>query len=127
MECSIDYVFQNSEKKEYKQKVPKNVKNKFGKKKKLSQKILNCRSKSKISKLRTEFCQLEDELKMSYGEFRMEKELKVINSLDQDPGAFYRFAKSKSVIKSAIGPLKDVKGELKTDKKSISEILASWC
>ena len=45
-----------------------------------------------------EFIKLEEGLKISYERYRYKCELEVIEKLDEDPGAFYRYARKKSVI-----------------------------
>ena len=39
------------------------------------------------------------ELKISYERYRYKCELEVIEKLDEDPGALYRYARKKSVIR----------------------------
>ena len=51
------------------------------------------------------FINLEDELKESYENFRKKKEDEIVAKQDDDPSVFYKFAKSKAVITSNIGPL----------------------
>ena len=79
---------------------------------------------SVMKKYKDEYVKLEDNLKISYERFRYECENKVIDQLDTDPSALYRYARKKSVISSNIGPLRDKNNTLHYDKKMISEILA---
>ena len=103
----------------------RNVKLLLCKKKKMSKKILKTKSVNKITILKNEIEIMEETLKSSYEEYRNEIETKVINQLSTDSGAFYRFARSKSVIKPMIGPLKDKNGNLITENKHMAQILVN--
>ena len=44
--------------------------------------------------------------------------------MDEDPGVFYRYARSKSLTKHDIGPLRDKQNKIRTSQVNIAEILA---
>ena len=62
---------------------------------------------------------LQENLMDSYIRDRYQMEIKVIDSLDHDPRAFYRFATAKSVIKTSVGPLKNKHNILKYESAKI--------
>ena len=76
-------------------------------------------------KLTNNLRNIEAEITENKENFIREKEIKVIGNIKNDPKEFYRYARSKSNVKSDIGPLKDpIKKNILSDEKEMSEILS---
>ena len=103
---------------------PHKVKILLCRKKKISNKILKTKSINKLNKLKDEFNEIENTLKECYERQRYRKECEVISNLKDNPRIFYKLARTKSVVQSDVGPLKDRRGSYKTDKWSMSEVLS---
>ena len=91
----------------------------MNKKKKISNKILRTECIVKLNKLKDEFNEMEETLKESYERQKYKKECEVISNLKDNPKAFYKFARTKSIVQSDVGPLKDKNGNYETDTLSI--------
>ena len=73
--------------------------------------------------LREEYMRLENSLCESYERYRYRNEMEVISEISVNPGKFYNYARSKGVLKSGVGPIRDKEGFICTDRKQMSEIL----
>ena len=124
IENTVECVFKKKEERNSKRIIPKHIKKLLSKKKKLSDKIMAAKSLVKLNKLKDEFSIIEKQLNDSYESHRKKHEMDVIDKIETDPGAFYRFARSKSTLKHDIGPLRDKYEKLKTKRSEMSEILA---
>ena len=85
---------------------------------------MDAKSLVKLKKLKDEFSIIEKQVNDSYESHRLKHEMEVIDKIESDPGAFYRFARSKSTLKHDIGPLRDENDKLKTKRSEMSDILA---
>ena len=107
LEDGVSEVFENNlDKKKVKPKIPRHIKKLHNSKSKISKKILKTRCLLKLVKLRYELEEIECELSENKEKWRKNNELKVIEEIKLNPAVFYRYAKSKAVVKSDIGPLK---------------------
>ena len=52
--------------------------------------------------------------------------MELVNKIKQDPKAFYAYVRSKTKVKTEIGPILDDMGILKVDEISQSEILNNY-
>ena len=86
------------------------MRNLWEKKSKISKKIHKTKCEWKMIGLREEYLRLEDSLCKSYERFRYRKEMEVISQISDNPGKFYNYARSKGVVKSSVGPIKDRDG-----------------
>ena len=50
--------------------------------------------------------------------------MEIISNLKENPKMFYKFAKTKSIVQSDIGPLRNSNNVLKTDNLDMAEVLA---
>ena len=78
-----------------------------------------------IERARSEIIDLEDQLSQSHMLELSKREEEAINAIKINPKFFYDYAKSKSTIRSGIGPLVDELGNPIDDAGEISEILKS--
>ena len=123
MEAAVEATFKSKTGSCPKRRLPNVVRKLWERKSKVSKKILKTKCPRKMIGLREEFLRLEDSLSESYERFRYRREVEIIGQLSENPSKFYNYARSKSVVQSSIGPIKDKDGVLFTDRKQMSEIL----
>ena len=83
------------------------------------------RSHQKISRLKVELQNVEEQLSNNKEMHIKKVESEAIEKIKANPKSFYRYAKSKSVVRSNIGPLLNNKGDLTSHPKDMTEILSN--
>ena len=126
IESSVKGNFQKMETKmaNQKRKIPKLMRTLYRRKSKISRNLLRTKCKDKLIKLRVNLKKIETEIKVKQENWRMSNESKAIEEIKINPGAFYRYARKKAVIKHKIGPLRAKDGLLYNNEEKMSNILA---
>ena len=104
-------------------RIPKQKRKLFRKKKRLSEKLLKCKSKHSMRIVRNKIEIIEAEIAKNYNNRRNEEEEKVIGEIKNDPATFYNYAKKYSKTKDSIGPLMDSEGNIHSNCKNIADLL----
>ena len=104
-------------------KIPKDVRNWFRQKGKLSKKVLNAKNPKTIEHARSEIGKIDNKLRDSYAKWNLTRENKVVENLKVDPKSFYKFANSKSNVKTGIGPLEKSKNTYTNDPLEMASLL----
>ena len=81
---------------------------------------MKTKSVEKLTDLRTQLSDIEQKIIEIYEKYRQKTEGEIIECLDTEPGIFYRYARSKSLVKHEVGGLKDKHGIIKTSDKEIA-------
>ena len=111
MEEAVSRVFETKDRRRPEKRIiPPSVRKLQTRKLKLSKSIQKTRCPVRIQDLRKEYMEVEDKLKISYERFRYKKELEVIGNLKDNPSAFYKFARTKAIVQSSVGPLRTKEG-----------------
>ena len=104
-------------------KIPKNVRTLFRKKKKASDGLTTVKSVKRCLELRKKLEKSENELKDLYKERKFKLENVALAKIKRNPGAFYSYARRHSKTFSGIGPFLDTNGN--PLKESEAEALKS--
>ena len=89
----------------------------------LNKQLIKANTNSRKSKITTKIMSIEQQLKQSHINQRMQEENKAIIKIKRNPKFFYSYCKRYSKIKNRIGPLKDKEGNVITDPKLIADLL----
>ena len=104
-------------------KIPKGVRNLFRQKMKLSKKALEADNPKIILNAQSEIAEIDNKLKASYAKWNLAKEQKVVENLKIDPKSFYKYANSKSNVRTGIGPLEKSKDTYTNDPSEMASLL----
>ena len=91
--------------------------------KKLSKQYQTAKCWRKHMELKEKIHNIEERLLNSYETARRNTEEKMLPKLADNPGAFYKYAKNFSDVKSDIGPLINSDGDVTADPKKMAELL----
>ena len=89
---------------------------------KLRKQILYCNSRSTV-KLSEEILKIEHKIQDSHISERKKQEEMAISKIKDNPRYFYQYARSKSTVKTAVGPFINAENQLIFDSKEKSDIL----
>ena len=101
-------------------KIPRDRKILFRKRKNIFKKFVN---PTKNQKLNKKLINIEIKLKQSYESEKQNQERKATESIKNNPKFFYAYARKHSKTKSKVGPLRNRNDKLVYDKDSIANIL----
>ena len=104
-------------------KIPKGVRNLFRQKMKLSKKVLEADNPKIILNAQSEIAEIDNKLKASYAKWNLAKEQKVVENLKIDPKSFYKYANSKSNVRTGIGPLEKSKDTYTNNPSEMASLL----
>ena len=77
------------------------------------------------SRLKDDLLENDTKIKESHEREDLDEERVAVSRIKDDARYFYKFAKKKSTMKSTIGPLKKLNGELTSEPKEMAELLQS--
>ena len=103
--------------------IPRDRKRLMNQRAKLRSKMLNCRSNHNKVLMQTKMDRLEEKLKISHDRERQRNELRAVSAIKKNPKYFFKFAKSKSTVKTQIGPLERKDGTLAHHPSQMSCLL----
>ena len=89
----------------------------------LNKQLIKANTNARKSKNTTKIMGIEQQLKQSHINQRMQEENKAIIKIKRNPKFFYSYCKRYSKTKNCIGPLKDKEGNVITDPKLIADLL----
>ena len=95
----------------------------YKKKIKISKQIKTTRSSVRMVTLRKKLQLIEEEITSNKEERIKKKEEDVISKIKTDPKEFYRYARTKTTVKSGVGPMRDGKN-ITSDELRMPEILS---
>ena len=87
--------------------------------------MLRTKCVDKLNYLKSESNEIESAINESYERQRYKKEMEVISYLKSNPKIFYKFARTKSLVQSDVGPHLSNNKELKTDRLEMAEVLVN--
>ena len=90
---------------------------------KLSKKVLEADNPKIILNAQSEIAEIDNKLKASYAKWNLAKEQKVVENLKIDPKSFYKYANSKSNVRTGIGPLEKSKDTYTNDPSEMASLL----
>ena len=94
------------------------------KRKALSKKLTKCTIPERIAWLRQELFTVESSVRSSHDRFREEEERKAVLRCRTDPAYFYQYARRKSRLPPAVGPLAAPDGSITSSPREMAELLS---
>ena len=122
----VKEVFKNKDDKTQttrKNKIPKTARRLMIKKRKLSDKMQTCKSKTKMVEMMHSLAKIEVELKESLDKHRRKKETEAISKIKRNPKFFFSYANKHSKTRNKVGPLLNKEEESIKDPSMMAEIL----
>ena len=106
-----------------KQNIPRDRRLLMRKRKRLRNKINNTQNTNNINLMEEKILKIESDIKLSLDRERATEEQKAAQAIQRNPKYFFKFAKSKSNVRTRIGPLEDEDGTVVQHPREMAALL----
>ena len=106
-----------------KSSIPRDRKILMRKRSKLQKRLRNRTHDAPTHVLEHKIAQIEEKLKMSVETELERSETLAVSRIKSNSKYFYKYARTKSKVKTGVGPLKDAQGHIKNEPREIAEVL----
>ena len=91
---------------------------------KLTKRLLTVHTQTRISKIKYELIEIEKKLQKSFQNSISHMEERAVEAIRSNPKYFFSYVKTKTKVKTSVGPLYNPKGVLTNSNREMAEILS---